>query len=159
MMEALRVELQNTNIGTSVYLPGGVNTNIRLSERYRQEQFRDAPPGTAASAGTAAPAAPAAATPASASAPPGPPPAGMDPLEAGQSVLMGVRRNDLFIFSHPEFKEGMRERFDAVLASIPLGRDVPQERLAIERVTMRVPLYAAETARLQADPVGPLRKS
>ena len=48
MMEALRVELQNTNIGTSVYLPGGVNTNIRLSERYRQEQFRNAPAGAAA---------------------------------------------------------------------------------------------------------------
>jgi hypothetical protein len=85
--------------------------------------------------------------------------AAMDPLEAGRSVLHGVRRNDLFIFSHPEFREGTRERFDAVLASFPVGRSVPQERLAIERVTMRVPLYAAETARLQADPVGPLPKA
>jgi hypothetical protein len=84
--------------------------------------------------------------------------AAMDPLEAGRSVLHGVRRNDLFIFSHPEFKEGIRERFDAVLASVPVGRVIPQERLALERVTMRVPLYAAEAARLQADPVGPLPK-
>jgi NAD(P)-dependent dehydrogenase (short-subunit alcohol dehydrogenase family) len=153
MMEALRVELQNTNIGTSVYLPGGVNTNIRLSERYRQEQFRNAP---AASAAPVAPPAQAAAAPRPANAPPAAPPAGMDPLEAGRSVLLGVRRNDLFIFSHPEFKDGMRERFESVLASIPLGREVPQARLAIERVTMRVPMYAAETAKLRADPVGPV---
>jgi NAD(P)-dependent dehydrogenase (short-subunit alcohol dehydrogenase family) len=157
MMEGLRVELQNTNIGTSVYLPGGVNTNIRLSERYRQEQFRNSP---------AASVAPVPAAPAQAVNPPAtnaprpanaPPPAGMDPLEAGQCVLEGVRNNDLFIFSHPEFKSGMQERFDAVIASVPFGRTVPQERLAIERVTMRVPLYAAETAKLQANPRGPLK--
>ncbi len=158
MMEALRVELQNSNIGTSVYLPGGVNTNIRDTERNRPEQFRNAPP-----AGTQAPrpaGPPPAAAPAgeqrSGSGQTGGMTAAMDPLEAGRCVVHGVRRNDLFIFSHPEFRDGMRERFDAVLASIPIGRTVPQERLAIERVTMRVPLYAAETARLQADPVSDL---
>lgn len=163
MMEALRVELQATNIGTSVFLPGGVNTNIRDTERNRPEQFRNpsggaAPPRTA----TPPPGAATAATPAaqrSDSGQSGGMSAAMDPLEAGRSVLHGVRRNDLFIFSHPEFKEGTRERFDAVLASFPVGRGVPQERLAIQRVTMRVPLYAAETARLQADPVGPLPKA
>jgi hypothetical protein len=150
MMEALRVELQDTSIGTSVYLPGGVNTNIRLSERYRPAALQNAPNPAA----TPSPA------PAPQASPAGnvPPPAGMDPLEAGQCVLEGVRNNDLFIFSHPEFKEGMRERFDAVLASVPIGREVPAARLAIERVTMRVPLYAAETARMQANPRGPLKK-
>ena len=43
----------------------------------------------------------------------------MEPLEAGERVLNGVRNNDLFIFSHPEFKDGMQERFDAFLASVP----------------------------------------
>ena len=165
MMEALRVELQATNIGTSVYLPGGVNTNIRDTERNRPEQFRNS-----SAAGAQPPRAPAPPPGPPAGATPPPPArsssgqtgamtAAMDPLEAGRCVLHGVRRNDLFIFSHPEFREGMRERFEAVLASIPFGRTVPQERLAIERVTMRVPLYAAETARLQADPVGPLPKT
>ena len=37
----------------------------------------------------------------------------MDPLEAGERVLNGVVNNDLFILSHPEFKAGMQERFDA----------------------------------------------
>lgn len=163
MMEALRVELQATNIGTSVFLPGGVNTNIRDTERNRPEQFRNpsggaAPPRPATPPpGAASAAAPAAQR--SDSGQSGGMSAAMDPLEAGRSVLHGVRRNDLFIFSHPEFKEGTRERFDAVLASFPVGRSVPQERLALERVTMRVPLYAAETARLQASPVGPLPKA
>lgn len=162
MMEALRVELQASNIGTSVYLPGGVNTNIRDTERNRPEQFRNIPaqgaaaprpPGPPPGAAAGAPAAPR-----SSSGQTGAMSAAMDPLEAGRCVLHGVRRNDLFIFSHPEFRDGIRERFDSVLASIPVGRSVPEERLAIERVTMRVPLYAAETARLIASPVGPLPK-
>jgi NAD(P)-dependent dehydrogenase (short-subunit alcohol dehydrogenase family) len=163
MMEALRVELQSTNIGTSVFLPGGVNTNIRDTERNRPEQFRNSSAGAQPPRPATPPPAPAAGAPPAAqrsdSGQSGGMSAAMDPLEAGRSVLHGVRRNDLFIFSHPEFKEGTRERFDAVLASFPVGRSVPQERLALERVTMRVPLYAAETARLQANPVGPLPKA
>ncbi len=50
MMEALRVELQATNIGTSVFLPGGVNTNIRDTERNRPEQFRNPSAGAAPAA-------------------------------------------------------------------------------------------------------------
>ena len=154
MMEALRVELQNTNIGTSVYLPGGVNTNIRAQRALSAGAVPQCAGGAAAAAAASACGGTAATAHTRRHGPP--PAAAMDPLEAGRSVLHGVRRNDLFIFSHPEFRDGMRERFEAVLASVPFGRDVPQARLAIERVTMRVPLYAAETARLQADPVGPL---
>jgi hypothetical protein len=79
-----------------------------------------------------------------------PAPAGMDPIEAGEVVMAGIRNNDLFIFSHPEFKQGIAERFESVLASIPTGHQPTPERLALERVTMRVPLYAAETAKLQS---------
>jgi NAD(P)-dependent dehydrogenase (short-subunit alcohol dehydrogenase family) len=145
MMEALRVELDGTNVGCSVYLPGGVNTNIGRSELYRPQTLRNP--------GAAAPNAPPTRSQAPAATPGAPvTAAGMDPLEAGECVLEGVRNNDLFIFSHPEFGFGIRERFDCVMASIPIGRSVPPTRLAIERVTMRVPLYAIETAKLQANP-------
>ena len=143
LMEALRIELEDSNIGTSCYLPGAVNTNIRLSESYRPAQLRNATTAPA----IAVPPAPAPGA-AAATAPQGPPPSGMDPLEAGQCVIDGVRNNDLFIFSHGEFRDGTKERFDAILASYPTGRDVPPERLVVERVTMRVPLYAAESAKL-----------
>jgi len=141
LMEALRIELEETNIGTSVYLPGAVNTNIGRSELYRPEQLKNAP-----RAATAAP------LPRPPGGMPGnpPAPAGMDPIEAGEVVMAGIRNNDLFIFSHPEFKQGIAERFESVLASIPTGHQPTKERLNLERVTMRVPLYAAETAKLQS---------
>jgi NAD(P)-dependent dehydrogenase (short-subunit alcohol dehydrogenase family) len=121
LMEALRVELEGTNIGTSVYCPGIVTTD-------------NLPPG---------------------SRPPPPPPtdgrpprpmfAGMDPLEAGERVLNGVRNNDLFILTHPEFKPGMQERFDAILASVP-DEPAPETRVNSERVVLHCGIYPREIA-------------
>jgi short-subunit dehydrogenase len=115
IMEALRMELLGTNIGTSVFSPGGVSTDNIVS----------ADP----SAGTA--------------------PLMMDPLEAGERVLNGVRNNDLFIFSHPEFRPGMKERFDAILASVP-NEAFPEARAKAETRVLTAPPYAPEIAhRLQ----------
>ncbi len=41
----------------------------------------------------------------------------MDPLEAGRQVLAGIRRNDLYILSHPEFEPVVRQRVTLMLAS------------------------------------------
>ncbi|HTW38102.1 MAG TPA: SDR family NAD(P)-dependent oxidoreductase [Steroidobacteraceae bacterium] len=57
--------------------------------------------------------------------------AGMPPLEAGERVLRGVRHNDFYIFTHPEFKEELREIFGEALAALP-GEQPPSERLAFE---------------------------
>jgi len=57
--------------------------------------------------------------------------AGMPPLEAGQKVLRGILRNDFYIFTHPEFKEELREIFDEALAALPEEKP-PAERLAFE---------------------------
>lgn len=119
IMEALRIELEGTNIGTSVFCPGGVNTD-------------NLPPGTR------------------------PPPADgrqrgnfgaalMDPLEAGERVLNGVRHNDLFIFSHAEFKEGLKQRFDAMLESFT-DESAPEARLALETRTRFTGIYPREIA-------------
>ena len=32
----------------------------------------------------------------------------MTPEEAGRRVLRGIERNDLYILTHPEFKEGVK---------------------------------------------------
>jgi NAD(P)-dependent dehydrogenase (short-subunit alcohol dehydrogenase family) len=106
IMEALRIELMNTNIGTSVYSPGGVSTdNLGSAE------------GSASLM--------------------------MDPLEAGERVLNGVKHNDLFIFTHPEFKPGMKERFDALLASVP-PEPFPEARAKAEVRVLTAPPYAPE---------------
>jgi NAD(P)-dependent dehydrogenase (short-subunit alcohol dehydrogenase family) len=106
LMEALRVELMGTNIGTSVFMPGGVSTDNIASE-----------------AGTEA--------------------LMMDPLEAGERVLNGVKHNDLFIFTHPEFKPGMKERFDAILASEPTD-GFPEARAKAQARVLTAPPYAPE---------------
>ncbi len=71
IMEALRVELESTSVGTSVFCPGLVSTdNYPMGE---ENPFRTA---EAAKAGRAPP--------------PSMPAVGMDPLEAGERVLHGV---------------------------------------------------------------------
>jgi len=44
---------------------------------------------------------------------------------AGNLVIRGVRRGDLYIITHPEFYEGVKARFDAVLRAFP--KDKPNE--------------------------------
>jgi hypothetical protein len=51
----------------------------------------------------------------------------MDPLECGERVLEGIRRDDLYIFTHGEFRDGVHERFHAMLASFP-DEPLNQER-------------------------------
>src|SRR5262249_25103330 len=58
---------------------------------------------------------------------------GMEPEEVGEKVLRGIQRNDLYIFTHPEFKEELRALFDEVLAALPEGEADPR-RLAFEEM-------------------------
>jgi NAD(P)-dependent dehydrogenase (short-subunit alcohol dehydrogenase family) len=139
MMEALRAELVSSNIGVSVYCAGGVNTNIRNSDRNRPKElgdtgFKPDPKRLAQiqelakkSGGT---------------------PPGMDPLEAGEGVLRGIRNNDLYIITHPEYAQGIRERSEAILASVPVDHPpVPEARMAYEQAVLRHPVYYNERDR------------
>jgi hypothetical protein len=72
----------------------------------------------------------------------------MDPLEAGEWVLRGIRNNDLYILSHPEFEQTVRDRCEALLASFPKTiASVPQVRLDEEREVLRPLLYVVERER------------
>jgi NADP-dependent 3-hydroxy acid dehydrogenase YdfG len=124
IMEALRVELETTNIGTSVFCPGGVNTDnyVGTGEEnpYRKKMANGRMPPRFASAA-------------------------MDPLEAGERVLNGVVNNDLFILSHPEFKPGMQERFAAIMASTPpVEAPIPPTRVEYERRVLSCGIYPRE---------------
>jgi NAD(P)-dependent dehydrogenase (short-subunit alcohol dehydrogenase family) len=103
LSESLRSDLADEPIGVSAFCPGPVQTNIREGGRMRPERYRDSGylelerqleerPNS---------------------------PFWMDPLECGERVLAGIRRDDLYIFTHPEFREGADERFRAMLASFP----------------------------------------
>ncbi len=131
MMEALRNELADTNIGVTVFCPGIVNTNIGRSARNR--------PGGAPASNPTMPAPP----PGAAAAMRGPPP-GMDALEAGQRVLRGMRSNDLYVLTTPEFESEFAARGDAILASLPTDVKAPEARLAVGRMLVGKTDYARE---------------
>ena len=112
LSESIRGELAADNIGVSAFCPGPVQTNIRESGRTRPEKFRkdsgfqqfeqklEQRPNS---------------------------PLWMDPIECGERILRGIRRNDLYIFTHREFKEGAEEHFRAILAAFQ-DEPINQER-------------------------------
>jgi NAD(P)-dependent dehydrogenase (short-subunit alcohol dehydrogenase family) len=111
LSEALRSELDKTGIGVSAFCPGPVQTNIREGGRMRPERYGDSGYTELERELEARPNSP----------------LWMDPLECGQRVLAGIRRDDLYIFTHREFREGVDERFRAMLASFP-DEPLDQER-------------------------------
>jgi NAD(P)-dependent dehydrogenase (short-subunit alcohol dehydrogenase family) len=104
MCESLRSELAADNIGISAFCPGPIATNIRETGRTRPKEYRkdsgyiqlekelEQRPNS---------------------------PNWMSIEECGEIVLRGILRNDLFILTHPEFKKGVAERMEAMLASFP----------------------------------------
>jgi NAD(P)-dependent dehydrogenase (short-subunit alcohol dehydrogenase family) len=125
LSETLHIELAPEGIGVSVYCPGPVHSNIASGVTTRPAGYADSgysPPDPARLA-------------AAASAP------YMSAVEAGERVLNGIRRNDLFILTHPEFRDGVRERFDTVLAAFP---DEPVDEVRAAAITFLTshPVYA-----------------
>ncbi len=138
MMEALRNELADSNIGVSVFCPGLVNTNIGSSNRNR--------PSTLADSGFKPDPKMLERMPKEMREMRGPPP-GMDPLEAGQRVLRGMRNNDLYILTTPEFEPELRARAEAIVASLPNDVSAPQARIALGRMLLGKTVYALERDR------------
>jgi NAD(P)-dependent dehydrogenase (short-subunit alcohol dehydrogenase family) len=106
LMESLASELEGTGVGASVLYPGGTTTNLGLSstvnrpdELKNENEPQMAPP--------------------SGSRPMMDTSTFMDPVEVGERVLRAIKRNDIFIHTHPEFRDGIRCRQDAVLRAIP----------------------------------------
>jgi NAD(P)-dependent dehydrogenase (short-subunit alcohol dehydrogenase family) len=146
LMEALRVELEGTTVGTSAFCPGGVNT----------DNYQDTGETNPYRAQLAAARAKAAAERPPGSPPLPPPrqfnglPPGMDPIEAGERVLNGVIHNDLFIITHPEYMPGTQQRFDAMLISEP-REDTPvsPDRVRGETRVLTCGIYRREIAHRQ----------
>jgi short-subunit dehydrogenase len=125
LSEALRTELAEDGIGVSAFCPGPVQTNIREGGRTRPERYGDSGylrlerdleerPNS---------------------------PLWMDPVECGERVLAGIRRNDLYIFTHREFREGADERFRAMLASFP-DEPLNEERADAISFLLSNPIFA-----------------
>ena len=118
LTETLAAELPE-GYGASVFCPGPFKTNLGNTSREVPALLKGEPVP-----------------------PPPPPPSWLqnaeldfDPQEAfsrempaevaGRLVIRGVRRGDLYIITHPEFYEGVKARYDAVLRAFP--KDKPNE--------------------------------
>lgn len=115
LSEALRSELAAEGIGVSAFCPGPVQTNIREGRRTRPERYGDSGYAQLEQELEERPNSP----------------LWMDPLECGERVLAGIRCDDLYIFTHREFREGADERFRAMLASFP---DEPRDEERAEAI-------------------------
>jgi NAD(P)-dependent dehydrogenase (short-subunit alcohol dehydrogenase family) len=105
MSEVLHGELLADNIGASAFCPGPVRTQIGKSGETRPshlantgyaETDRQRATGRGLNVSL-----------------------WMDALDVGNIVLNGIRRNDLYIFTHSEFGPGLQERCDAIMAAVP----------------------------------------
>ncbi|SEI61434.1 NADP-dependent 3-hydroxy acid dehydrogenase YdfG [Sphingobium sp. AP50] len=129
--EAIRGELAAENIGVSAFMPGPVQSNIAHSGelrpaenrndsgyRQREEDLEKRPIS----------------------------PLWMSADEVGERVLAGICANDLYILTHPEFADGMRTRFDAILASMP-DEMVNQDRAKEISFLLGNPVFDDQLAR------------
>jgi len=147
MMEALRAELADTNIGVTVFCPGIVNTNIGSSARNRPAS---APAPAQVDPGFKMDPAMVAQMQKAMSQSHGVPP-GMDPLDAGQRVLRAVRHNDLYVLTTPEFEPEFAARGEAIVASVPTDVSVSQSREMMGRMILGKTPYAAERDRRRCE--------
>jgi NAD(P)-dependent dehydrogenase (short-subunit alcohol dehydrogenase family) len=144
LMEELRHELRETNIGTTAFIPGLTTTNIGRSEDYRPAALKnDGPPAVAPGALPRPPGAGAPRPPAPTNLPPAwtrP----QDPLVVGRVVLDGILHNDLFIVLQPEYRQGVEARCNALLDSMQPFTPMPETMK--NGNYYRTPIYRQEIA-------------
>lgn len=120
-METLAIDLEGTNVGASVFCPGPFKTNLNTTTNEIRVKHLGQP---FAGKGPKPPKVDAEGNPMDLSK--------LnfdnlerDPAEAGERVVRGILRGDLFIFTHAEWKKGWQEHADAITRAIP--DEVPNE--------------------------------
>ena len=124
LSEALRSELAAEGIGVSAFCPGPVQTNIREGGRMRPERYGDSGYTELERELEERPNSP----------------LWMDPSSAASVSSRGIRRDDLYIFTHREFREGAEERFRAMLDSFP-DEPLDDERADDIRYLLSNPIF------------------
>ena len=136
LTECLRGNLAPYGIGVSLVCPGLTRTNawdsaLKRPAAYAASGFAPVDRAELARFGTAFE-------------------AGMDPLEAGEKILAGMRENRGLIFTHPEYAEDFAEIYRESLAALP-DEPVPEARAHIERLRRAANRAAAAGKRIGLD--------
>ena len=107
LSQTLAAELAGTSIGVSVLVPGFMRTRIiengvrNRPKRFGEQTAAASPEGREQLKALVR--------------------AGVDPDEIAEKVIHGIKENELFIFSHPEWRSTLEEHFQRILAAYPLA--------------------------------------
>ena len=130
LAESLRADLLQFGVGVSVLCPGPVQSELfESTQQVRPAQFAATgskpllPPGVARGD-----------TPIFRTA--------LTAAEVGEQVLRGVRRNDLYILTHPEIRPVLDARAAALLAALPAAT-VAAARIEAQSRLLDASLYGA----------------
>lgn len=128
LAEALRADLRESGVGVSVLCPGPVQSELfESTQEVRPAQLAATGSRPVVPAGIAR-----ADTPIFRTAPTG--------AEIGDYVLEGVRRNDLYILTHPEMRPVLEARAAALLRALP-EETVSESRIEAEARLLDSSLY------------------
>jgi NAD(P)-dependent dehydrogenase (short-subunit alcohol dehydrogenase family) len=133
LMESMRAELEDRGVICSAFCPGAVQSNIAEAGRTRQERFADtgyAESDKARQANSADFTH-----------------LFMTKEEVGERVLEGILADELFILTHSEFLDGVKDRAAAMVAAVPRRRPENHEYKQTFARLFRNPVHAAEIAR------------
>jgi NAD(P)-dependent dehydrogenase (short-subunit alcohol dehydrogenase family) len=129
LAESLRADLRESGVGVSVLCPGPVKSElfestqqVRPPELAASGSVPVVPPGTVRTDTAIFRTAPSGA-------------------EIGELVLQGVRRNDLYILTHPEIRPVLEARAAALLRALPAAT-VSEERIQAQSRLLDSSLYA-----------------
>ncbi|HEX7789262.1 MAG TPA: SDR family NAD(P)-dependent oxidoreductase [Afipia sp.] len=107
MSEGLAAQLRPFGIGVSVLCPGFVRTRIGESGRNRPEQYGQSQlPDPASPMGMVVAQITAMIE------------SGIDPADVAAQVLSAIRANELYVFTHPEMRTTVEDRFAAIAAAM-----------------------------------------
>lgn len=133
LAESLRADLRESGVGVSVLCPGPVQSELfESTQEVRPADLAASGSRPVVSAGMAR-----ADTPIFRTAPGG--------AEIGDCVLKGVRRNDLYILTHPEIRPVLEARAAALLRALP-PEAVSAARIEAEARLLDSSLYAPPAA-------------
>ncbi len=107
MSEGLAKQLASSNIGVTVLCPGYVRTQIGEAGRNRPQRYGPQPTLDPTSPGGMIVTEIAKKLQ-----------SGLDPTDVAAQTLAAIRANELYVFTHPEMRDEVEERFAAIVAAL-----------------------------------------
>ena len=135
MMETMRLELQDRGVICTAFCPGAVQSNIAEAGKTRPEKYADTGYEQSDKRRQGA---------------------GdfmhlfMTKEDVGQRVLEGILNDELYILTHAEFYDGVKDRGEAMLASVPTHLPINEEYKQTFAMLFQNPIHAQEKERQEA---------